>query len=182
MKKSSLSRYPRRARNPRRASLGAFSLVELALALGVASFCLLAILGLLPVGLTNNQASIGQTAAASFTRSIISDLRLTPVALPATDQNSPLFRLSIPATGATTQTIFLREDGTAIGNPGMDAAASANPRYRATVTFNERGATRAATPVRILITWPALADPNAADPVPKRFASSYETFTSLDRN
>ena len=40
-----------------------FSLVEVVLALGVAAFCLIAVLGMLPVGLKTQQASVGQTKA-----------------------------------------------------------------------------------------------------------------------
>ena len=43
-----------------------FSLVEVTLALGVASVCLIAIFGLLPVGLRTNQDAIQQVAAARY--------------------------------------------------------------------------------------------------------------------
>ena len=48
----------------------AFSLVEVTLALGVAAFCLIAVFGLLPVGVNSDQTSIQQTAAASLATSI----------------------------------------------------------------------------------------------------------------
>ena len=35
--------------------------------------------------------------------------------------------------------------------------------------------------VRVLITWPAVADPKAS-PTPTQFAGSFETFTALVRN
>ena len=37
----------------------AFTLIEVTLALGITAFCLLAIFGLLPVGLRSNQAAVG---------------------------------------------------------------------------------------------------------------------------
>src|SRR5438874_13764949 len=59
-----------------------FSLVEVTLALGVAAFCLLVLLGLLPTGLKTQQSGIQQTTAnqiisqiSSFLRS---DVRLPP--------------------------------------------------------------------------------------------------------
>src|SRR5207248_1091899 len=48
-----------------------FSLIEVALALGVAAFALVAIIGLIPVGLNSNQASSEQTAAAGLAAGII---------------------------------------------------------------------------------------------------------------
>lgn len=49
-----------------RASLAAFSLVEVTLALGVTGFCLIAILGLIPVGISSNQAASEQTSTAAW--------------------------------------------------------------------------------------------------------------------
>src|ERR1700737_1955387 len=59
-------------------STAAFSLVEVTLALGVAAFCLIAILGLLPAGLNTNQTSTRQTTANGILSSIVADLRATP--------------------------------------------------------------------------------------------------------
>ena len=41
----------------------AFSLVEIVLALGVAAFALIAVMGMLPVGVKIQQASVNQTKA-----------------------------------------------------------------------------------------------------------------------
>ena len=53
----------------------AFSLVEVTLALGVAAFCLIAVLGLLPTSLKTQQTSIQQTTANQIISQIFSDLR-----------------------------------------------------------------------------------------------------------
>jgi type II secretory pathway pseudopilin PulG len=53
----------------------AFSLVEVTLALGVAAFCLVAVLGLLPTSLRTQQTSIQQTTANQIISTIFSDLR-----------------------------------------------------------------------------------------------------------
>ncbi len=53
----------------------AFSLVEVVLALGIAAFCLLAVIGMLPIAVKSQQASVQQTAANSITSGIIADLR-----------------------------------------------------------------------------------------------------------
>jgi len=57
--------------NPSTSPRLVFSLVEVALALAITAFCLVAVFGLLPVGLNSNQASTEQTAAANIARSII---------------------------------------------------------------------------------------------------------------
>src|SRR5204863_2075396 len=57
------------------AETAAFSLVEVTLALGVAAFCLIAVLGLLPTSLKTQQASIQQTTANSIISQIFADLR-----------------------------------------------------------------------------------------------------------
>jgi uncharacterized protein (TIGR02598 family) len=165
----------------RRQSSG-FSLVEVTLALGVASFCLLAIFGLLPVGVASNQASIEQTAAAGIVAAVNADLRATPVTQPASDQESPRFKWMIPkadgtATGTVPQTRFLRSDGAEVANTGIASA-----RYRVNLWFSPPGADQKhATNARILVTWPALAD---SDPsmAPSKFSGSFEVMTALDRN
>src|SRR5438309_3334382 len=76
--------YDNPLRMKRRLPLGpaGFSLVEVTLALGVAAFCLLVLLGLLPTGIKTQQSGIQQTTAnqiisqiSSFLRS---DVRLPP--------------------------------------------------------------------------------------------------------
>jgi hypothetical protein len=150
----------------------AFSLVEITLAIGITAFCLLALFGLLPVGLTSNQNAIEQTAAAGWATAVAADLRSTPRSANA----SPFYKINVPAPGgATKYNIFLNDDGVRV-NTATDA------RYRANVWFYPPTANlRAATVVRILITWPALADPiNTQDP--KNYSGSFEVVTAMDRN
>src|SRR6058998_3892626 len=56
----------------------AFSLVEVTLALGVAAFCLIAVFGLMPIGVQTSQRATSQTAAASIIADVVADLRATP--------------------------------------------------------------------------------------------------------
>jgi len=147
----------------------AFSLVEVTLALGIAAFCLVAILGLLPVGLTSNQASVEQTVAAGVTSAIVADLRATP----ATNTNSAIYNIT-NAPAATAQQLRLCEDGS------PDATGGSNSRYLAYVTFSTPTCPKAPTPTRILITWPAAGDLN--NNPPKNFSGSFEAVTALDRN
>src|SRR5205809_1506701 len=57
--------------------LHAFSLVEVTLALGVAAFCLIAVLGLVPVGVQTNRNATSQTTATNILSSVVSDIRAT---------------------------------------------------------------------------------------------------------
>src|SRR5438874_9708713 len=56
----------------------AFSLVEVTLALGVAAFCLLAVFGLMPIGVQTNRNATSQTAATNVMSAVIADMRATP--------------------------------------------------------------------------------------------------------
>src|SRR5215475_3874049 len=58
-------------------SVASFSLVELTLALGVAAFCLIAVFGLVPVGVQTNRNATSETAATNILSSVVSDIRAT---------------------------------------------------------------------------------------------------------
>lgn len=163
------------------ALVAAFSLVEVTLALGVAAFCLIAILGLIPVGLSSNYTASEQTAAVGLAKAIMADLRATPL----TTQTSPLFGFTIPASGAAiTQTLFFRGDATPAEAVNADAVAVDEPRHRATIVFTPPASpsVRAPTLVRIFITWPAMADPVAATTPNPNSQGAFETISALNRN
>jgi type II secretory pathway pseudopilin PulG len=166
-----------------RSSKGAFSLIEVTLALGVAGFCLISVFGLLPLGLASNQVSLNQTVAANITSAIQSDLNC---AQPLGSGTTPHFGFSIPAAGATNtlETIYLTADGIATQLGAIPTTTgTAVSRYRATLWFSSPATIgqRTATAVRILITWPALAD-SAPASIPQYYIGSYEADTTLNRN
>ncbi|HEX8899452.1 MAG TPA: Verru_Chthon cassette protein B [Chthoniobacterales bacterium] len=146
---------------------GGFSLVEVALALGVAAFCLLAVFALLPVGLKTQQMAIEQTAANRIVSAVIADLRCTP----PTATSSPAFAITIPSnTAGSSSTLFYDNEG------HSSVTLDANSRYQLTITFAPNGTGgRAATLAHLIVTWPAAATPANA-------AGSSETFVALDRN
>jgi uncharacterized protein (TIGR02598 family) len=149
-----------------RSRLG-FSLVEVTLALGVAAFCLLAVFGLLPIGLKAQQAAIGQTAATRIVSGAASDLRNTA----RTAATSSLFAITIPVNTASSSSIlYFDTEGR------YSPALSADSRYRLTITFSPNSAGgRGATFVHLLVSWPAAATTVNAIGVA-------ETFLALDRN
>ena len=62
----------------------AFSLVEVTLALGIAAFCLIAVFGLVPVGVQTNRNATSQTTATNILSSVVSDIRASPKGSSAT--------------------------------------------------------------------------------------------------
>jgi uncharacterized protein (TIGR02598 family) len=142
-----------------------FSLVEVTLALGLAAFCLIALFGLLPLGVQTNQSSISQTAAASVLSSVVADLRATP----RTSLTSPQYDI----TFGTAKSLYFDSEGRAV----TPTDANAIPRYRVTITFPPSPAGAfAPTFVTLKVTWPALVDPATTT------ADFVETFIALDRH
>src|SRR5947199_5015623 len=64
----------------------AFSLVELTLALGIAAFCLIAVFGLVPIGVQTNRNATSQTRATNIMAAVVSDLRATPTNINTSSQ------------------------------------------------------------------------------------------------
>ncbi len=145
---------------------GGFSLVEVTLALGIAAFCLLAIMGLLPVGILSHQNALRQTAATGIATGIMADLRATPL----TNTTTANYGISIP----NDKKLYLRADGSPDPEEGSDS------EYLAYVTFRVPSHPQAATLVSLLITWPAAAD--LGNNPPKIFSGSFDAVSALDRN
>jgi len=147
----------------------AFSLVEVALALGVAAFALLAIMGMLPTTLKTQQASIQQTTANTIISQIFSDLR-ADVRLPPgqaskacpdpPDPNQPCQWDQLHGhwrNVATPDTLYFtneaKQTGTINGSPPADAVFRAKITYR----FPPTETTSLAD---ITVSWPAQVDPD----------------------
>ena len=141
---------------------GSFSLVELTLALGVASFCSIAVFGLLPVGIRTSQDSISETASASILSAVIADLRATPK-IAAT---SPQFGL----TFGSPATLYFDSNG--------GSATITTSRYRLTISFpaNPTGS-YAATFAHLEVSWPAPVNPATTPP-----AGFVESLAAFDRH
>jgi len=152
----------------------AFSLVEVTLALGVAAFCMIAVFGLLPVGVQTNQRATSQTAATSIMANVIADLRATP--------NPPSVNTSLQyqIRFGTSKTSYFDSSGRC----STDSAGSIKPdgsswsppiqtRYQLNLTFAwTSGLTYGAD---LKVTWPAAATAANA-------SGSAEMFAAFDRN
>lgn len=165
-------------------ALRGFSLIEVTVALAVTSFCLVVLVGLVPVGLQRYQKADDQSSMVNLATMVASDLDATTNGTSAV--TSPRFSFSIPTSGGnssgnTPQTVYVDASGVASGTaPG--AAPNAASLYRISLFFYPPASSlKAATNARILITSPAMADPNPAM-VPTKYANIFETTVSLNRN
>lgn len=76
-----------------------FSLVEVVLALGIASFALIALIGMLPIGMASNRDADRETQAVAVLSTLITDLKNSP-----TNQATSILGLDphpLASTGAT---------------------------------------------------------------------------------
>jgi type II secretory pathway pseudopilin PulG len=192
--------------------VNAFSLVELTLALGVAAFCLLAVFGLMPIGVQTNRNTDSQAAAVNIMAAVIADLRAasrlydpSKTYYPS-DQNHPADQVFY---GGNCYIAVATTIGNTPPNPRFWGAGSPCPRFgisfgtSTTLYFDTQGqfATSIAPNSRyqLNVIWnvangtgacsPALpcADlkvtwPAAADPTTTTPSGSAEMFAGFNRN
>ncbi len=152
----------------------AFSLVEITLAMGVAAFCLIAVMGMLPVGIKVQQASVNQTKANLIISAIIDDLR-ADVRLPpgqASKESTQGFGLQ---SVAVPDTLFFTNDGKQNGYAqGSAPAAPANAIFRATITYLFPP-TATTSIAKLTVSWPA------AQSDLTKVAGSIDMFAAVNR-
>jgi uncharacterized protein (TIGR02598 family) len=156
--------------NRRDGDCHAFSLVEVTLALGVAAFCLIAVLGLLPVGLKIQSSGINQTAANSIISEIISDLSAAARLPPG--QASKQFSLH-NRWDPTPDFLYFTNEGQQAGNTNQQNPP-ADAVFRATITYIQATA-QTSTLANIKVTWPA------AQSDLTKVSGSAETLAAIDR-
>jgi uncharacterized protein (TIGR02598 family) len=171
----------------------AFSLVEVTLALGVAAFCLLAVLGLLPIGVKTNQAATNETIANGILSAIISDLRTMATVSGTKDKQSKQFKVYFPKAQKDDKTsppvyLYFAIDGsTAQGKNGPTPnLPDSNTVFYVTISYMPAPAgypldvadSMAAWLFDVQVAWPyAGVQPPSNGPAP---AGVVETFLSVD--
>jgi uncharacterized protein (TIGR02598 family) len=164
--------YPKMKMKPPLHKLAAFSLVEITAAIGVAGFCLIAVLGLLPVALQTQQASVQQTTANAIMAAILGDLR-ADVRLPpgqASKERESGFGLHGHWLEVSTpDTLYFTNHATLAGS--LDSTAT----FRAKITYLFPP-TASTCVAKIIVSWPAQVDPETGVP-----AGSVETFIAVNR-
>lgn len=147
----------------------AFSLVEVTLALGIAAFCLIVLLGLLPTGLKTQQNSIQQTTANQIISQIFSvlraDVRLPPgqankVCPDPPDPNEPCDWGSLNGHWrdvAAPDTMYFTNEGRQTGN--LNGSPPADAVFRAKLTYR-LPPTETTSLADLRVSWPAAVDPD----------------------
>jgi uncharacterized protein (TIGR02598 family) len=147
----------------------AFSLVEVTLALGIAAICLIAVFGLMPVGVQTNRNATSQTAAGNIISAVVTDLRTMPKTPGVAPWAGVSVQFGIPLQPSTTLYKLYFD-----GQGRFTTSLSVDSRYQVNVTFPVKGNL---TYVDIKLTWPAAVDPATTTP-----SGSVEMFAALDRN
>jgi Tfp pilus assembly protein PilV len=150
----------------------AFSLVEVAFALGVAAFCFVAVLGMLPVGLKTQQGSVSQTKANAIILQITADLRADVRLPPGQASKADQFGLNGHwLAQAQPDTLYFTNDV-----KQTTAASTTDPAvFRATITYLFPP-TATTSIAKISVSWPAQVNPATAVP-----AGSAEAFVAVNR-
>ena len=136
-----------------------FSLVEVTIAVGIAAFCLISIIGLLSAGFSANKKSLKTTEAAGIVEALFADLRSAPEGL-----NSFIYGINPNVDQVTTRYL----DRTGQEKP----ESAADLRLILTVDAPSSGII-APSFIRAEIVWP----PGVANS-PNKF----EAFTMIDRD
>lgn len=143
------------SRTPERVTSG-FSLVEVVVALGIITFCVIAILSLFSVGLRNARESESEIRAGNLALSIIGRMRAAPredltaqgfLFGPLTNTGGPLFSVSPSAPW------YLKGDGARAANANS-ALTSNGYAVSAEGSFD---ATNKIATVSFTLWWPAVA-------------------------
>jgi type II secretory pathway pseudopilin PulG len=148
-------------------SCGAFSLVEVTLAIGIAAFCLIAVFGLMPVGIQTNRNATSQTAATNVIAAVVADLRATPTASATSSQFGITF--------GSCRKLYFDGPGQVVASAACDDTTPPpeTSRYRLSVSFPTSPTGLSYADVKV--TWPAAAAPANA-------SGSVEMFAAFDRN
>jgi Tfp pilus assembly protein PilV len=152
-----------------------FSLVEVTLALGVAAFCLITVLGLIPVALQAQRTGNAQTKSNVIISQIVGKLRAAVRLPPGQSDTSDTKWLLHPHNGGgawdpTPDTLFFTIEGNSEGSTITAASV-----YRATIQYIQPP-TDTTSLANIKISWPAQVNPITGVP-----AGSAETFAAINR-
>jgi type II secretory pathway pseudopilin PulG len=155
----------------------AFSLVELTLAIGVAAFCLITVLGLLAVALKTQHASVQQTTANEVLSEFAADLRAAVRYPPGLEDKLNDQQHTLRGHWAqvgTPDTIYYTNEGWQTG--GLTPSTTpADAVFRLTLTYL-RPPTETTSLANVKVTWPAQVDPSTGTP-----AGLVETFIAINR-
>lgn len=132
--------------------LHAFSLVEVTIAIGIASFCLLAVVGLLPVGLGTLKVSRDEAGAARALHQIAQSIRSATV---DADGNYVASGAYTNVTWTTTGTASMTLNGLSLS--GLPTSSGVDQRLIARVELTPPSNTSATGKALVTVAWPKRA-------------------------
>ena len=149
-------------------SWSAFSLIELTVAIGIGAFCLLAVMGLIPIAVQTNRNATSQAAANNIMSAVSADLRATP----KINTSSAQFGI----TFGTCKRLYFNSEGQVVSSGVCDPSTQVTPtsRYQVNVTWSNSGWSQLRY-ADVKVTWPAAATAANA-------SGSTEMFAAFDRN
>ena len=124
----------------------AMTLVEVAMALGIAAFAIIVIVGLLPTGLTSSRDAMDEQAATDLLLQVEHDLRTAPTATSPT----PRLELVLPAAAGNSTATFFNVHGL------KTTDTDGERRFRVRITRNA-AVNPALESWHVVVEWPALA-------------------------
>ena len=133
--------------NRHHSSYAGFSLIEVVIALGIFAFCIVAIVGLLPVGMNSVRSVSNENNAIHIASSIEGIWQVAPTNTSITNSNFPITNLYIGATNNALPFYFNE-----FGEQTDSAGASVNMTYTATTNTNFLPST--AYDVKMIFKWP----------------------------
>jgi uncharacterized protein (TIGR02598 family) len=143
-----------------------FTMVEVALALGIVGICIATMQGLIPAGIRVARDSTEQTACTTMMAAVATDLRYSA----SGSSSTPRFGITFPDSGSSSATnIYLMEDG----SQTLDAK---NARFGVSVGLSNAPSSTVSslTSAKIKVFWPSTASIGKEQ-------GSVETLTAFNR-
>ena len=142
-----------------------FSLVEVVIALGIVSFAVLAIVGMMPMALKSAQESMRETDSTLIAQRIFSELRTgsggnRSVSKDTNTGPNSFTNISLTSHNSTNNFLAFKEDGRVLTN-ATTAPANADYDFYAQISVFTNTGVANLSRVQIDITAPAAAPPTA---------------------
>lgn len=159
----------------------AFSLPPVSMALAIATFCLVALLGLLAAASKTQQSSSEQAAAKDIITKIDAHLRADTPPLPGQSSKEQISAFGLHGDWAqlhAPDTLFFSNDVQLVGGPysgTTDPPAPGGATFRAKITY-VRPPNISTSAAQVSVSWPAEVFPTAGTP-----AGQIETFIAVNR-
>ena len=147
---------------PSRVDEAAFSLVEVVVALGIVSFAVLAIVGMLPIAMNSAQESMRETDATLIAQRIFSELKTGSGGnrSVSTASNTPMQVINLTANNSTNNFLGFKENGEVMGFTTSGAQNADLDFFAQISVFTNTGVANLSR-VQIDISAPAAAPPGA---------------------